>query len=93
MKTNPQSLTHEGIAACARQLWQAAGCPSGRDEEFWLHAEQQLKNEVSPPALPTSTPPAIQESPAHTVPPVLREVVQPVARPKASSPSRKRSAG
>ena len=27
----------------ARQIWQENGCPSGRDEEFWLQAERELR--------------------------------------------------
>ncbi|WP_431015529.1 DUF2934 domain-containing protein [Bradyrhizobium pachyrhizi] len=30
------------IRARARQLWEEAGCPSGRDLEFWLQAEREL---------------------------------------------------
>jgi len=89
MKTRPQSPTHDAIAARARQLWAEAGRPTGRDEEFWLRAEQQLSSGAVPPPRPSSPPP-IPQSPAHDVPPVLREVVQPVARRKAPAPPRKR---
>ncbi|MGY4431246.1 hypothetical protein ACVWWO_003723 [Bradyrhizobium sp. F1.13.1] len=27
----------------AHELWEAAGRPEGRDLEFWLHAERELK--------------------------------------------------
>ncbi|WP_028352274.1 DUF2934 domain-containing protein [Bradyrhizobium sp. USDA 3256] len=30
------------IRARARQLWEEAGCPSGRDLDFWLQAEREL---------------------------------------------------
>lgn len=36
---------HEEIEARARQLWQIAGSPSGRDQEFWLAAESEIKVE------------------------------------------------
>jgi hypothetical protein len=29
----------------AYSLWQKAGCPDGRDEEFWLQAEKQIKQD------------------------------------------------
>jgi len=42
MSTQP---THEEIQARAHQLWQAAGMPQGRDDEFWEQAEQELQDE------------------------------------------------
>jgi len=35
----------EAVAARAYELWERAGKPEGRDEEFWHLAEQQLLNE------------------------------------------------
>ena len=35
----------EEIRARARSLWETAGRPSGRDEEFWLQAERELNDE------------------------------------------------
>ncbi|WP_139860946.1 DUF2934 domain-containing protein [Bradyrhizobium ivorense] len=35
----------EGVAARAYELWEKAGKPEGRDEEFWHLAEQELTNE------------------------------------------------
>ncbi|MBR0907178.1 DUF2934 domain-containing protein [Bradyrhizobium liaoningense] len=29
----------------AHKLWEQAGKPAGRDEEFWRAAEQELRNE------------------------------------------------
>jgi Protein of unknown function (DUF2934) len=34
---------HEAIALRAHQLYMDCGCPEGRDVEFWLEAERQLK--------------------------------------------------
>ena len=34
--------------ARAYELWDQAGRPSGRDEEFWLTAERNLKEENEP---------------------------------------------
>ena len=36
-------VTREAIAARAHALWEQAGHPNGRDLEFWVQAEQQLK--------------------------------------------------
>jgi hypothetical protein len=35
-------LHAERIRTRAHQLWQENGCPPGRDDEFWLHAEREL---------------------------------------------------
>ena len=35
----------EAIRARAQQLWEQAGRPQGRDQEFWLQAELDLKND------------------------------------------------
>ena len=37
--------THETVAQRAREIWQSYGSPGGRDNEIWLEAERQLKNE------------------------------------------------
>ena len=33
----------EAIRARARELWEAGGCPPDRDLEFWLKAEEELR--------------------------------------------------
>jgi hypothetical protein len=43
--TNPQPPTHEQITERARRYYEQAGSPEGRDDEFWLQAEQDLRNE------------------------------------------------
>jgi len=35
--------TNEEIKARARELWEQNGCPAGRDLEFWLQAESEIK--------------------------------------------------
>ena len=90
MKTSPSPSTHEAIAACAYQLWEEAGRPTGREAEFWLRAERRLQIEVVPSPLPTVPPPPIPQASPHSVPPVIREAVQVVARPPSPAPSRKR---
>ena len=32
----------DGISCLAFQLWEEAGCPEGRDLEFWMGAETRL---------------------------------------------------
>jgi len=46
--------TEQDIAARAYRLWEAAGMPEGKDEEFWRAAEQELLNEDK--SNPTRTP-------------------------------------
>ena len=38
--------THDEISARARMLYEASGYASGRDVEFWLEAERQLRDEI-----------------------------------------------
>jgi hypothetical protein len=50
---SPSPLTNEAIAMRARKLWASAGSPAGRDLEFWLNAETELRNErAEKPASP-----------------------------------------
>lgn len=37
----------EAIRARAKQLWEQAGRPEGRDQEFWLQAELDLKKDAA----------------------------------------------
>ena len=36
--------TEEQIRVRAHQLWEAAGSPEGREDEFWHEAERELKH-------------------------------------------------
>jgi hypothetical protein len=38
----------------AEKLWQEAGRPEGRDEEFWHQAEAEIAAENNQPPLPSS---------------------------------------
>ena len=40
--------TEQEIAARAYRLWETAGMPKDRDEEFWHAAQQELLNEDKP---------------------------------------------
>ena len=42
----PPAPTHEQIAARAHELFLGSGQQPGRDEEFWLEAERQLREGV-----------------------------------------------
>lgn len=42
---DPTTPTHEEVSARARQLWQTAGQPGGRDDEFWFAAEAELRKD------------------------------------------------
>ena len=37
------SRTKQEISARAQELWEQNGCPAGRDLEFWLQAESEIK--------------------------------------------------
>jgi uncharacterized membrane protein YdjX (TVP38/TMEM64 family) len=43
--TDPARIDPAQITARARSLWQIAGSPPGRDLDFWLQAESELKKE------------------------------------------------
>lgn len=40
-----EPATHEQIAAFAKQKWEQANQPEGRNEEFWLAAEKELNGQ------------------------------------------------
>ena len=37
--------TEDNIRTRAHQLWEIAGQPEGREQDFWLEAEQELNGE------------------------------------------------
>ena len=39
--------TEEQIRARAHQLWELAGQPEGRGDEFWHQAERELKDDAT----------------------------------------------
>ena len=41
-----EQLTQEEIRKRAREFWEAAGRPPGRDEEFWYRAEKELRQGI-----------------------------------------------
>jgi hypothetical protein len=44
---SPQDISPENVSVAAYHRWLAAGKPSGRDHEFWLKAEMDLRKMVS----------------------------------------------
>jgi hypothetical protein len=42
----PRSLTHEDIAVRAHALYVQSGYQGGREVEFWLEAERQLREDL-----------------------------------------------
>jgi hypothetical protein len=52
--TNP---SEEQIRARAYELWEEAGKPEGRDDEFWQQAEQALRATEELRNIATSPPP------------------------------------
>ncbi|MBI4323708.1 MAG: DUF2934 domain-containing protein [Chloroflexi bacterium] len=67
MKTPPRSTSSDTIPARAYQLWETAGRPTGRDQEFWLLAEHELKakfkapGSIAPAGKGTPRSPAVRE--------------------------------
>ncbi len=49
------AANREGISCLAFQLWEKAGCPEGRDLEFWLGAEKSLLAPHRPEAVNVET--------------------------------------
>lgn len=52
-RTSP-AATHDEIACSAKIIWEAEGCPTGRDVAHWLLAEAQLQRECQASDNPTS---------------------------------------
>ena len=45
--TATSTVTYDEIAMRARMLFEQSGHQAGRDEEFWLEAERQLRGELT----------------------------------------------
>ena len=55
----------EQIAARAYTLWESAGYPDGRDQEFWFAAESELRDEGETEAPADETIVALASLPVH----------------------------
>lgn len=42
----PRRLSHEQIAVRAHEIYESSGRQHGRDVEFWLEAERQLREDL-----------------------------------------------
>ena len=78
-----QAPSRETIAERAYSLWEQAGQPTGRDEEFWLRAEAELASLESSSASPPLSSPPISRLPqtptalaVHQIPPVIKDAVK-----------------
>ncbi len=94
---NQTSPSQETIARRAYELWEQAGRPDGRDQEFWLCAEAELTAPASaagaPPIIapPPAAPPASSGAlPPHQVPPTIKSAVTTAGRRPASRRAPKR---
>ncbi len=38
---------HEAIATLARHRWEEDGCPHGRDLDYWLAAEREVRSRTA----------------------------------------------
>lgn len=45
-------ISEDDVRTRAYALWEAAGCPEGSDEEHWLEALRQLKEEAAAAGIP-----------------------------------------
>ncbi len=64
---NQAQVGHEAIAQRAKQIWEAEGRQGGRDLEYWLRAERELKaRPQATPAAAIRLPEASRESKAST---------------------------
>jgi hypothetical protein len=75
----------ERIRELAYRLWEEAGRPDGRDDDFWhaaneLTAAQDVEAEAAPPAAPVPPPsPEPVAPPAKAAPPAAAPKAKPVA--------------
>ena len=49
----------EQVRSRARELWEQAGKPEGRDEEFWYRAEEEFRGKEESRATSTEPPPSV----------------------------------
>lgn len=82
---NANSPAHDAIARRAYELWEQAGQPAGRDQEFWLRAEAEV---TAPPRAAAAVPPVIAPP---VIPPPLKEAARTAARRPPRPRATKRS--
>lgn len=80
---NPNPPSHQSIAARAYSLWEQAGRPGGRDQEFWSRAESELTTPTTATGAPPVIAPPVVRTPqspttalASQVPPPIKDAVK-----------------
>lgn len=81
------SAEQDKIKDIAYQLWQDAGSPHGRDQEFWFAAEARVK-----PAKPAAKPKAAPKPKAEAKPAKPKAEAKPKAPAKAKAPAKPKAA-
>lgn len=83
-----QAVTHQSIELRAYQLWEAAGRPFGRSDEFWTLASSEL---AAPVAVVKKAKKAAPKAKAATSG-KAKVVAEPAAKPKAKAVAKKAAA-
>ncbi len=74
---NEMNVHESNVSRLAYQLWENAGCPSGRDLEFWLDAEKSLRNQAKPVIAAVAAPAAATKAAKTTRPGAKRSWPKP----------------
>jgi len=76
--------SHDNVARLAAELWNAQGRPEGRDLEFWLKAEQQLRDPAATnsPGRETESAPLAERVKDETAAESVSEYLMPASTPK-----------
>ncbi len=59
---NAWTGNEETVRQLAHQLWESAGCPEGRQDEFWYAAERDLAAAHQAPGEPADPHPADEDA-------------------------------
>lgn len=81
-----EAVTHKSIEVRAYELWEQAGRPYGRSDEFWSLATSELASSGAAPkkARKAAAPKAKAATTAKS-----KAVAEPVAKPKKKAPAKK----
>jgi len=80
--------SHDEISSAAFSLWEQAGKPAGRDEEFWLAAERMIITRQPPPE---DIPGALRGNPAHSTEPSPSKLIDDHVEPAPAIQTNKRA--
>ena len=56
MSEHPSPISHDQIAARAREIWEAEGRPEGKAADHWWQAEAELRTRIATLAAATAPP-------------------------------------